>query len=56
MSIINELFEVYKGPQITTPDFDDHATPCVIIAGTPRLLWYDFWINRYNLAIFIHKR
>jgi len=31
-------------------------TRCVIITGTSRLLWYNFWINRYKLAIFIHKR
>ena len=28
----------------------------VSITGTPRLLWYNFWINLYKLAIFIHKR
>jgi len=32
------------------------ATLCVIITATPKLLWYNFWINRYRLAIFVHKR
>jgi len=37
-------------------DLQTVTTRCVIITGTPRLLWYNLWINRYKLAIFIHKR
>jgi len=28
---------------------------CIIITGTPRLLWNNFRINQYKLAMFIHK-
>jgi len=31
------------------------STRHVIIIGTPMLLCYNVWINRYKLAIFIHK-
>jgi len=31
------------------------TTRCVIITGTPKLLWYNFRINRYKLAIFIRN-
>ena len=42
--------------KVCTMHITSGSTQCVIINRTPRLLWYNFWINWYKLAIFIHKR